>query len=173
MKNKPNLAAAAATTPMLLSFLVLVVVWSAICSPVIQTHSACCFTEQKYIYCIFTNTTCVIGVMCFIWTIRTGLWDRDEIGFVAKKLALDARLVLVVFERLAKFKKKVSWGISWFPPTMKCQYFSAWGVLIGWLWIRCWTVNVWRYLKNVKMWYIFHTSINWPSFTSPGFHCHV
>lgn len=170
-KKKPNVTVAAAiTTHMLHSFLVLVGVWSSIRSPVIQTSICLLFYWTEY--CIFTKN--YYYWWCLIWAIRTGLSDKGWNEVVAKNSALDC---FRFFEQLAKFKKRVSWGVLWFPQSMK--YCSAWGVLIGYLWFGCqevngkWTVNFWRYLKNVKMWYIFHKSINWLSFTSSGFHCHV
>lgn len=85
MKKKPNGTVAAATTliscPRCCLIFAFVVQWFI-------PHSACCFTEQKYIYYIFTNTTCVMGVMC-LFRLRMGLSDRNEMGFVAKNSALD------------------------------------------------------------------------------------
>ncbi len=93
---------------------------------------------------------------------------RCEIGFSVRLLNSS----LSLRSRLAEVS-------LWFPQSTKLKYCSIWGVLVGYLWFRCWevngkwTVNFWRYLKNVKMWYIFHKSINWLSFTSPAYHCHV
>ena len=137
-KNKPNVTVAAAiTTHMLHSFLVLVVVWASICSPVIQT-SICLPFYWTDLHILYIHKLLVVGVMCLIWATRMGLSDgmkrgcskefsfRFEVSFgvrfMKSKLNLRSRLAEVAYYFLKSLNVKKK---------QKKKNCSARGVLFG------------------------------------------
>lgn len=145
-------------------FSVFVGVCSSICSPVIKLQSACCFTEQST-YTVYSQLLLVVGLTCLIWAFRVGWADGGGwSGFCSK--AVDVQQVSVLEEKfwLKKFKE-VSWSILWFMQSLNIAWFKMFFFLLN----NWWALSIWKYLTNVKMWYIFHKLINWLSFTSPAF----
>lgn len=127
--------------------------------PVVRWSTRHCLLYCRGLHLLYNRKHCSCdGLICFIWTFIAGLGAerfpcRRETGFISswRRSAQESLLQL------------------WIVNTLLLT------VLIAWL--RCWketiirTVNGWKYLRTLKMWFIFRTSINCLSFISPGCQC--
>lgn len=128
--------------------------------PVVRwsTRHSACFTVEDYIYFLITSTAHTMG-----WFVLFGPLQQ---GSELRESPVDVRSGWSAADEGQRGESLLQLGIV---NTLPLKVLTVWLGCRKEMIIR--TVNGWKYLRTIKMWFIFRTSLNCLSFISPGCHC--